>query len=152
MILCTLEHLIATRHTWMRPEVATWLSSVAKDIKQGRYEIGKYDYANVESPVLRAYNNALLEAHRRYIDIHIPLDNYETIGWAPTEALKRTIASGYDAERDIAFYEDMAHTSVDVRPGQCAVFFPEDAHAPNIGTPGNVHRKICVKIAVDTAN
>ena len=152
MILCTPDRMTATQHTWMRPEVAAWLRSITKDILQGRHDIGAYDYANVESPALRAREDAPLEAHRRYIDIHIPLDGPETIGWAPTDTLTHIVAPGYNAERDIAFYEDKAHTFFDVQPGQCAVFFPEDAHAPNIGIPGKEHRKICVKIAVNPAD
>lgn len=152
MILCTLNQLITTQHIWMRPEVAVWLGAITNGIVQGRYDIDAHDYANVESPVLRTREDAPLEAHRRYIDIHIPLDNTETIGWAPTDALTRIVTPGYNAERDIAFYEDKAQTFLDVQPGQCAVFFPEDAHAPNIGIPGKKHRKICVKIAVATAH
>lgn len=152
MILCTLTRLIATQHSWMRPEVAAWLGAIANDIAQGRHDIGAYDYANVESLALRAREDAPLEAHRRYIDIHIPLDGPETIGWAPTDTLTHIVAPGYNAEQDIAFYEDKAHTFLDVQPCQCAVFFPEDAHAPNIGIPGKTHRKICVKIAMATAN
>ena len=152
MILCTLTRLIATQHSWMRPEVAAWLGAIANDIAQGRHDIGAYDYANVEPLALRAREDAPLEAHRRYIDIHIPLDGPETIGWAPTDTLTHIVGPGYNAEQDIAFYEDKAHTFLDVQPGQCAVFFPEDAHAPNIGIPGKTHRKICVKIAMATAN
>lgn len=152
MILCTLARLIATQHTCLRPEVTSWLGSIANDIAQGRHDIGAHDYANVEAPTLRAREDAPLEAHRRYIDIHIPLAGSETIGWAPVDALTHIIAPGYDVERDFAFYDDKAHTYIDVRPGECAVFFPEDAHAPNIGVPGKTHRKICVKIAVDTTD
>ena len=152
MILCTLARLIATQPIWLRPEVTIWLGAIAKDIAQGRHDIDAYDYANVESPTLRTGDDAALEAHQRYIDIHIPLDNPETIGWAPTDTLTHIVAPGYDVERDIAFYNDAAHTCFDVHPGECAVFFPEDAHAPNIGIPDKCHRKICVKIAVTSAD
>ena len=104
MILCTLNQLIATRHTWMRSEVAVWLDAITNGIVQGHHDIDAHDYANVESPVLRTREDAPLEAHRRYIDIHIPLNNTETIGWAPTDALTRIVTPGYNAERDIAFY------------------------------------------------
>lgn len=143
MILCTLNQLIATRHTWMRSEVAVWLGAITNGIIQGHHDIDAHDYANVESPVLRTREDAPLEAHRRYIDIHIPLNNTETIGWAPTDALTRIVIPGYNAERDIAFYEDKAQTFLDVQPGQCAVFFPEDAHAPNRQNAPQDLRKNC---------
>ena len=150
MILCTLENLLQSQYPWLRPQVSAWLRTLTADIAEGRHELGG-DYANVETPTLRMCHEALLEAHRRYIDIHIPLDSAETIGWAPTEALGGITGQGYDAGRDITFYTDAPHTYIDVRPGQCAVFFPEDAHAPNIGEPAP-HRKICVKIAVKDAD
>ena len=53
---------------------------------------------------------------------------------------------GYDDDKDIEFFGDAAMTALHVAPGQIAVFFPDDAHAPNIGL-GN-HRKLCIKIPV----
>ncbi len=88
----------------------------------------------------------MLEAHRRYIDIHVPQSEEETIGWAPINSLKNCITP-YNEEKDIEFYGDASQCLIQVRPGQFAIFFPEDAHAPNIGI-GN-HRKLCVKIAID---
>ena len=88
----------------------------------------------------------MLEAHRRYIDIHVPQSDEETIGWSSLRDLKNCISS-YDADKDIEFYGDAPQCLLQVRPGQFAIFFPEDAHAPNIGI-GN-HRELCVKIPVD---
>ncbi len=88
----------------------------------------------------------MLEAHRRYIDIHVPQSGEETIGWAPTPNLKNCITP-YNDEKDIEFYGDAPQCLFSVHPGQFAILFPEDAHAPNIGT-GN-HRKLCIKIAID---
>ncbi|MBQ7041888.1 MAG: YhcH/YjgK/YiaL family protein [Muribaculaceae bacterium] len=88
----------------------------------------------------------MLEAHRRYIDIHIPQSDEETIGWAPIHNLQNCITP-YNDEKDIAFYGDAPQCLFPVRPGQFVIFFPEDAHAPNIGI-GN-HRKLCIKIAID---
>ena len=47
----------------------------------------------------------------------------------------------------VEFFGDEPQCHITVRPGQFIIFFPEDAHAPNIGI-GN-HRKLCVKIAID---
>ena len=52
----------------------------------------------------------------------------------------------YDAEKDIEFFEDVPDSYVTVLPGEFAVFFPEDAHAPLIGT-GEVH-KVVIKVPV----
>ncbi|MDO4318946.1 MAG: YhcH/YjgK/YiaL family protein [Bacteroidales bacterium] len=96
-----------------------------------------------ESPMLVNREMARLEAHRKYIDIHVPVKGNETIGWAPVADLVHALAP-YDDDRDIAFYGDSARSLLHLRPGQIAVFFPEDAHAPNIGI--GLHTKLCVKI------
>ena len=88
----------------------------------------------------------MLEAHRRYIDIHVPQSEEETIGWSPINNLKNCITP-YNEAKDIEFYGDASQCLFPIRPGQFVIFFPEDAHAPNIGI-GN-HRKLCVKIAID---
>lgn len=98
-----------------------------------------------EAPALLSPEKARLEAHRRYIDIHVPLKSTETIGWAPVRSLAYPHGE-YDPDRDILFFGDSAHSMLRVHPGQLAVFFPEDAHAPNIGL--GTHRKLCVKILV----
>ncbi|MBO4344254.1 MAG: YhcH/YjgK/YiaL family protein, partial [Victivallales bacterium] len=47
---------------------------------------------------------------------------------------------------DYCLFSDKPQSFFDVRPGCFAIFFPEDAHAPNIGT--GVHKKVVVKIAM----
>ena len=88
----------------------------------------------------------MLEAHRKHIDIHVPISNEETIGWASIKHL-RNITKKYDETTDFEYFGDEPQSYITVRPGQCAIFFPEDAHAPNIGV--GRHRKYCIKIAID---
>ena len=82
------------------------------------------------------------------IDLGVPdvLKGAETMGWAPVDALHH-LQSPYSEEKDVEFYGDSAHSLLDVKVGQMVVFFPEDAHAPNIGL-GN-HRKLCIKVPVE---
>lgn len=116
---------------------------------KGTYTIGNTDageaFAKCEEPALVPREKAALEAHRRYIDIHVPLKGTETIGWAPVGRLKH-VRTPYDEDRDVAFYGDSAQALLHIPTGQCAIFFPEDAHAPNIGL--GTHRKLCIKIPV----
>lgn len=151
MIVCEIND--AARYSAISDGIAKaieWLQNHRDDIfVKGKYVIAVCDtgeiFANCEEPPLIPRENATLEAHRKYIDIHVPLKRTETIGWAPTPTLKH-VREAYDADRDVAFFGDAAHTLVHLKVGQCAIFFPEDAHAPNIGL-GN-HRKICIKIPV----
>lgn len=128
-------------------EALKWASEHCCDpFTPGRIEIleGKA-FVNVEEVALLDRERRQLEAHRKYIDIHVPLNNDEHIGWAVTDRL-RHVTQPYDEERDIEFFGDTAQSVFNVTPRQFAIFFPEDAHAPNIGL-GN-HRKFCVKIPV----
>ncbi len=96
-------------------------------------------------PALLPAEKATMEAHKRFIDIQIPLKGTEGMGWAPTESLKHE-RDGYNEVKDVTFYGDAAQCVVQVKYGQMAIFFPEDGHAPNIGL-GN-HRKLVVKVPV----
>lgn len=103
-------------------------------------------YAIVARDPARAQDKALLEAHRQYVDIQFILSGTDEMGWKPRAACSMP-AAGYDAGRDIEFFADRPDVWMPVNPGQFIVFFPEDAHAPLVGT-GVIH-KIVVKVAVN---
>jgi YhcH/YjgK/YiaL family protein len=112
----------------------------------GRHDIeGSLIYAIVARESARQRDKALLEAHRRYVDIQMVLGGIDGMGWKPRAACAAP-AESYDAERDIEFFLDRPDSWVSVQPGQFAVFFPEDAHAPLVGE--NEIHKIVVKVAV----
>lgn len=150
MILCDISS--ASRFKTLSPALAAaidWLQSNASTtFEKGSFTIGDGSPVTVkcEEPHLRAPETAQLEAHRKFIDIHVPLKSSETIGWAPVDGLKYPHGP-YDESADICFYGDSATSMLRVRTGQMAVFFPEDAHAPNIGV--GTHKKLCIKIPVD---
>lgn len=146
MIVCNLED--AARYAALSERMAAairWLQANAGHYPAPGTETVPADGVTVksEAPVMVVREKARLESHRRYIDIHVPLSGVETIGWAPVSSLVN-VTEPYDESRDIAFYGDSAQSMLHLRPGQIAVFYPEDAHAPNIGI--GAHRKLCVKI------
>ncbi len=100
---------------------------------------------NFEEVELRHAGDAMLEAHRRFIDIHVPLLHPEAIGWAVSDDLQ-IVSRPYDTDSDIEFFSDPFQATVEIKCGQFAVLYPEDAHAPNIGN--GIHRKMCIKIPV----
>lgn len=103
-------------------------------------------WANVEAPFMKGKDVQRLELHRRFIDIHVPVDRDEVIGYLPS-CMLRSEAEPYDPARDIAFYTDRPLAYVTLRPGDFAVMMPHDAHAPIIGPEGARIKKICVKVA-----
>ena len=97
---------------------------------------------NVESELVEK-DNQIIEVHRRYIDIHVPLDGEETIGWKPLADLS-VVDKAYDDEADFTTFAESASAYLTLKPGQFLVAWPEDGHAPIIGR-GRL-RKAIVKI------
>lgn len=116
-------------------------------MEDGKYEIdGERLYVNIAGMTGKDKKEAAIETHRRYVDIQLPLRGVEKIGWKPGCELQEESVP-YDEEKDIAFYVDRPTAYVKIYPGQFAVFFPEDGHAPGIGE-GNI-RKAIVKVSVN---
>lgn len=91
--------------------------------------VGDDLFLNIVDAKPRARRDAKLETHRQYIDIQIPLDGVEEHGWTP---LSKLAEAPYDAESDISFYPDEPGIFYTLLPHQCAIYFPEDGHAPAI--------------------
>lgn len=126
-------------------EALLWVKdNYNKHFEKGTIEIT--DKIRVNCDEVSMVPQQMLEAHRRHIDIHVPQSGEENMGWSPINNLKNCI-SPYEEERDVEFFGDEPQCNLTVRPGQFVIFYPEDAHAPNIGV-GN-HRKLCVKIIID---
>ena len=79
----------------------------------------------------------------------VPFSACEEYGWAPLDKLP---ASAYDEASDMCFHdpaapqtpEDVASTYFTLQPGQFAIFFPQDGHAPAITATGL--RKAIIKV------
>ena len=115
----------------------------------GRHDIdGDSVCALVQRYETRAVTPMQLEAHRRFIDIQYLVAGCETIVWAPLAGL--AVAVPYDDTKDAALFQSSADAiPVPIRGGQCAILFPDDAHAPcrPWGDPAEVV-KVVVKVAV----
>lgn len=112
----------------------------------GRYPIlGDQLFAIIEDVQGRTREEAQLECHRKYIDIQFVLHGLDEMGWKPVCDCREP-AVEYSDKCDIAFFRDGPAAWVIVPAGAFCVFFPEDAHAPLVGT-GSI-RKVVMKIAV----
>lgn len=88
---------------------------------------------------------AKLETHIKYIDIQLPFSTVETLGWKNLESLTSPLQA-YNENDDIAFFNDESTSYITLQPGECVVFFPEDAHAPGIAT--GTLRKAVIKVKI----
>ena len=67
------------------------------------------------------------------------------MGWKPRSACTQP-KGDYNEEKDVLFYADAPDTFFHLQAGQFTIFFPEDVHAPMIGT-GKI-RKLVIKVPV----
>ena len=115
----------------------------------GRYPVVGDDlFAIVEHVEGKTKEMAKLEAHRRYIDIQLVLDGDEQMGWKPLADCLNPV-SEYRAEKDIRFFHDAPASWIAVPPDHFCIFFPEDAHAPLVGS-GQI-KKVIFKVEVNPA-
>ncbi|OIR16814.1 toxin-antitoxin biofilm protein TabA [mine drainage metagenome] len=119
------------------------------NLAPGRYHLlGEDLIAIVEHAQGKTRAMAKLEAHRRYIDIQMVLDGSEEMGWKPLADCHNPV-SEHSMEKDIRFFHDAAASWIAVPPDHFCIFFPEDAHAPLVGS--GAIRKVIFKIAVNPA-
>ena len=121
-----------------QPDLARW--------PKGRHAVdGDRIVAIVEQRDAVGRDAAVLEVHRRYIDLQYTVAGDEVMGWralADCTAPREPFAE----ERDVGFFRDAPLVWVPVPPGHLAIFDPEDAHAPLAGR-GPLH-KVVMKVAV----
>ncbi|MDA8131318.1 MAG: YhcH/YjgK/YiaL family protein [Elusimicrobia bacterium] len=119
------------------------------ELADGRYPIdGDRVYALAQRYSTEAGGaEPRFEAHRDFIDVQYLVAGSEVIGWAPLSAVE--ISEPYDSGKDACFGRARGWTPVRLGPGDLAVLYPEDAHAPRLadGAPGPV-AKIVVKVSV----
>ena len=113
------------------PKVASFLKSVdLSKLPVGHHEIQGEDlFVNIVDAAPKSRDAARLETHDRMIDIQIPISGEEEHGWSSRHLLP---AASYNENDDISFYEGKAQTYYRLLPGQFAIYFPSDGHAPAI--------------------
>ena len=136
MVIDTLENL--DKYVSLNPlfkDVLDFIkSNDLNSLEIGKHEIKGSDlFVNVQVAKGKTKEVAVLETHKKMIDIQIPLSAEETYGYTPLCDLPD---AEYNNEKDITKYEGMADSYVTCKPGEFAIFFPQDGHAPCIaGVP-----------------
>lgn len=148
MIIDRLENL--SNYVSLNPLFADVLEFL-KDHDLQTMEVGKYPikdkdlFLNLTIAKGRAKEAAVLETHIEMIDIQIPLSCEESFGFTPLSDLPKL---AYNAEKDVTLYGDLsAQTYLTLKPGQMAIFFPQDGHAPCISDHAEI-KKAIFKVAI----
>lgn len=113
------------------------------EMETGKHIIdGDNLFVNICDSEMKTPAQARFEAHKKYIDIQVPLSGPESFGIMPVEQCRQQDGE-FNNEKDIVFYKDSveANTIYTAQPGQAVVFTPADAHAPLIGQ-GTIHKAI----------
>lgn len=133
MIIDTLENL--EKYVSLNPffkEVVDFLKlNDLKSLNAGKHFIKDKDvFVNIQDAKGKTVEEAVIEYHRMYIDIQVPLTANETFGYIPTCELP---AVEFNEEKDIAKVPGVKGQSyVTCTPSMFAMFFPQDGHAPCI--------------------
>jgi YhcH/YjgK/YiaL family protein len=142
-----LPSAFATAFAWIRDHAAT--------ASLGKHPVdGEVVFAIVEEYDTRPISSVPFEAHRLRADIQTVLSGEEEIAVIPKSHLTSSIP--YDSARDIEFFHDAPHSApsaIRMRPGEFAIFLPQDAHKPGCALhsgSGRV-RKVVMKILLPTS-
>lgn len=104
---------------------------------------GKNCFINFMEQAGKTEEAAKFETHNDYVDIQVPIDGTEIMGFIPTHELQLPDAP-YNPEKDITKYSDKGGALITVKPMHFAIFWPWDGHQPCIGE--GVWHKLVVKI------
>lgn len=129
-----------------------FLNTVALGAEEKEYPLqGKDIFARVMSYNTMPPEEAQLEAHVQYVDIQTTFAGSEAMEIVPTH--QPEILSPYNEEKDVIFFErdQNAPAKIIVSPGVFAVFFPDDAHMPQlmVGDQREKVVKVVVKVRRD---
>lgn len=141
----------ANKKLW--DEAFAFLADTAKlaALTPGTYPIdGKSVYANVSYAPSKTFEASKWESHQNYIDLQYVISGKEKIGVAPLNSV--TVTEPYNAANDVAHYSGDG-TYYIATPETFYLFFPNDAHRPNILVEGySMVKKIVIKIKYTPVN
>ena len=142
MVIDTLENFgkYVSLNPLFKDVVAFMKSNDLNALEVGKHEIKGSDlFVNIQNAKGKSKDDAMLETHKEMIDIPIPLSSPETFGYTPLCNLPE---AEYNDMKDITKYEGAAETYLTCKPGEFAIFFPQDGHAPCITDAGEIRKAI----------
>ena len=118
-----------------------------KTLAIGRHVIDSSNvFAIVQEAPTKDYDKTAFESHLNYIDLQYVISGEEMMGRTSVDSVK--VDKPYNEKADIAFYTGDGK-SFTVPEKSFLLFFPGEAHRPNITPGGNkVVKKIVIKIKV----
>ncbi len=113
-------------------------------LKPGKFPLDSGNIMiTVTEGIPRLIDTTKWESHRVFADIHYVISGKEKIGITNISSVKP--AGKYDPARDLIFYTGEGEYYL-AEPGTYYVFFPQDAHRPNLQVEGSADKKIVIKV------
>lgn len=134
-----------SKDTWDKALAFLADSRKLDTLKPGMYPIdGKNAYASITEGPEKTEETAKWESHRKYIDLQYIIRGKEKIGVAPVATA--TVTTPYNEKKDGAGYTAVGKYYI-ATPAEFFLFFPSDAHRPNLHVDGyDTVKKIVIKI------
>jgi YhcH/YjgK/YiaL family protein len=113
-----------------------------------RRDISEGTFALEQVYLTKPRNQGVYESHRKYVDVQVIVAGEEFMEVTHPDTL--TIRDAYNPDRDATFYLDATHGSrLHLRPGDAAIYFPDDAHHGALPVAGpQLVRKVVLKVPV----
>ena len=129
-----------------------FIMSLDHDVEAKKYPLQGDDiFAIVMDYETRYPENAVLESHRKYMDIQSVITGEEGMGWCQVDELQ--IDTPYDSCRDAQFYKqpEQGLLRLSLYPGNFVALFPHDAHIASLMTQQLpvLTKKVVVKVNVN---
>lgn len=128
------------------------LINFLKTVDLGSFPEGKIDiegdklFGNCFSYVADGQPGDFFETHRKYLDIHLVLENTEDM--AVSSVKSTTVSQPYNNEKDIELYEGKVEQLIHLKSGECLITFPEDLHQPKVRVNDLPLKKVVFKVAI----
>ena len=107
-------------------------------------------YLNRSSYVGKAFEDAKIEGHEKWLDIQIVLKGSEDIGYVDKRKYDESnITVPYNAEKDKTNYEGRLDGIITTQAGYFCLVFPNDLHKPCIKVDDEVIEKAVIKVKID---
>lgn len=118
-------------------------------VSPGKYEIdGTNIFASIAEYNTKDISEGKYEAHKQYIDIQYIVKGEERLYFTPISETSELIA--YNSEKDVEFVTAEGGNYIVAPAGTFLIFFPNDAHMPNItNNAQSAVKKVVVKVKVD---
>jgi biofilm protein TabA len=124
-----------------------YLRNFDPDTPEGRYPLSGDDlFVLVQCYETGPATEKRFEAHREYLDIQYLATGSERILYLPVEGLQEEVP--YSEAADVVFFQEPGvSSSLLLRGGEFAVFYPSDAHKPGCMAGGREQvKKVVVKV------